>query len=31
MDITGKLLQVLEPVTGEGKNGTWKEQEFIIQ
>jgi Domain of unknown function (DUF3127) len=31
MDITGKLIQVLDPVTGEGKNGTWKKQEFIIE
>lgn len=31
MDITGKVLQVLAPITGEGKNGPWKKQEFIIE
>lgn len=31
MDISGKVVQVLEPVTGEGKNGQWKKQEFIIE
>jgi hypothetical protein len=31
MEITGKVLQVLQPVTGEGKNGAWKKQEFIIE
>jgi hypothetical protein len=31
MDITGTLLKKLEPVSGEGRNGTkWKKQEFII-
>ena len=31
MEITGKLLQLLPPQTGQGKNGTWKKQEFIIE
>jgi len=31
MDITGKFIQALPPVTGEGKNGQWKKQEFIIE
>ena len=31
MEISGKLLQLLPPQTGQGKNGTWKKQEFIIE
>lgn len=31
MEITGTLYQVFEPVTGQGKNGTWKKQEFLIE
>ncbi|HUR12506.1 MAG TPA: DUF3127 domain-containing protein [Flavitalea sp.] len=31
MEITGKLLQLLPQQTGQGKNGTWKKQEFIIE
>ena len=31
MEITGKLLQLLPLQTGQGKNGTWKKQEFIIE
>ncbi|MCM1530982.1 MAG: DUF3127 domain-containing protein [Bacteroides sp.] len=31
MDFTAKLIQINEPVTGEGKNGTWKRQEFIFE
>ena len=31
MEITGKLVQLLQPQTGQGKNGTWKKQEFIIE
>ena len=31
LEITGKTIQVLEPVTGEGKNGTWKKQEVVIE
>jgi hypothetical protein len=31
MDITGKIIQILPEVTGEGKNGPWKKQEFIIE
>jgi hypothetical protein len=31
MDITGKLIQFLPLQTGNGKNGTWKKQEFILE
>ncbi len=31
MEITGTLHQVFDPVTGQGKNGTWKKQEFLIE
>jgi len=31
MEIEGRIIQILEPVTGEGRNGPWKKQEFIIE
>jgi len=31
MDIQGKIIKFLDPVTGEGRNGTWKKQEFILE
>jgi hypothetical protein len=31
MDIQGKIIQFLDPVTGEGRNGPWKKQEFVIE
>lgn len=31
MEITGKLQFLLPPQTGQGKNGPWKKQEFIIE
>lgn len=31
MDIQGKFIRLLEPVTGQGKNGPWKKQEFILE
>ncbi|MFN4145519.1 MAG: DUF3127 domain-containing protein [Runella sp.] len=31
MDIKGKVLQLLPLQTGEGKNGTWRKQEFVIE
>jgi hypothetical protein len=31
MDISGKLIQLLQAQTGQGKNGTWKKQEFILE
>ena len=31
MEITGKLISKLQPVTGEGKNGPWKKQSFVIE
>lgn len=31
MELTAKLLQVLDPAQGEGKNGPWKRQDFIVE
>ncbi|WEK36972.1 MAG: DUF3127 domain-containing protein [Candidatus Pseudobacter hemicellulosilyticus] len=31
MDISGKILQLLQVQTGQGKNGTWKKQDFILE
>ena len=31
MDISGKIVQFLPLQTGNGKNGTWKKQEFILE
>ncbi len=31
MEIKGKLIHVLAVQTGEGKNGTWKKQDFVIE
>ena len=31
MDISGKIIQFLPVQTGQGKNGPWKKQEFILE
>lgn len=31
MEIKGKVIQIMPLQTGEGKNGTWKKQEFVIE
>ena len=31
MEVEGKIIQVMEPVTGQGKNGVWRKQEFVIE
>jgi hypothetical protein len=31
MDITGRLIQILAKQTGQGKNGTWQKQDFVIE
>ena len=31
MELKGIVVQVLEAVTGEGKNGTWQKQQVIIE
>lgn len=31
MEIQGRLIQICEPVTGEGRNGQWKRQDFVIE
>jgi len=31
MEIIGKLIKKMEVVSGEGKNGPWKKQNFVIE
>jgi len=31
MEITGNLIHILPAQTGQGKNGPWKKQEFVIE
>jgi hypothetical protein len=31
MDINGRVIQVLPEQSGEGKNGIWKKQDFILE
>ncbi|MDD2799184.1 MAG: DUF3127 domain-containing protein [Bacteroidales bacterium] len=31
MEITGKIVQLLPLQTGQGKNGVWKKQDYIIE
>ena len=31
MELNGKIIQVNQLQSGEGKNGTWKKQEFIVE
>jgi hypothetical protein len=31
LEITGKLIKVMNPVTGDGKNGSWTKQEFVLE
>jgi len=31
MEITGKVIKLLPLVTGQGRNGEWRKQEFIIE
>ena len=31
LELVGKLIKVLPEVTGQGKNGPWSKQEFIIE
>ncbi len=31
MEIQGKILEVLEPKSGQSSRGTWKKQEFILE
>ena len=31
MEITGKIVKLLPLQSGEGRNGTWKKQEFILE
>lgn len=31
MELKGKVVQMLQPQTGQGKKGVWKKQEFILE
>ena len=31
MEVTGKIAQILPTVEGEGKNGTWKKQQVVVE
>lgn len=31
MDINGRVIQVLPEQSGEGKNGIWKKQDFVLE
>jgi hypothetical protein len=31
LELSGKLISILPEVSGEGKNGPWKKQEFILE
>lgn len=31
MELTGKIVNILPLITGNGKNGPWKKQEFILE
>ncbi len=31
MEITGKIFRILPLVTGQGRNGEWRKQEFVIE
>lgn len=31
LEITGRVSQILQEVTGQGRNGEWKKQEFILE
>lgn len=31
MQLTGKLIQLLPPQSGQGKNGPWKKQDIVLE
>lgn len=31
MEITGKVIKLMPLVTGQGRNGEWRKQEFVIE
>ena len=31
LEITGRVSEILQEVSGEGRNGSWKKQEFILE
>ncbi len=31
MEITGKIITILPPTSGEGKNGTWRSQDAVLE
>ena len=31
MDISGKVVEILQEQSGQGRNGTWRRQDFILE
>jgi hypothetical protein len=31
LEVTGRIIKIMPEVTGQGKNGTWKKQEFVVE
>ncbi len=31
MELTARLFKIMSPISGEGRNGTWKKQEFVVE
>lgn len=31
MELSGKVVEILEEQSGQGRNGTWRRQEFILE
>lgn len=31
LELSGKIIQILPPQSGTGKNGTWQKQDFVIE
>ena len=31
MEVTGKMILINQVVSGDGRNGTWKKQDFVIE
>lgn len=31
LELSGKVVKVLEKMSGEGRNGTWVKQEFVVE
>jgi len=31
LEVTGRIIKIMAPAQGEGRNGVWKKQEFVIE